>query len=180
MADLEADGLLCGLEHFTAEELWPFYRKQPEFVKEKVMFSQFAERLADHRKQAERTKDLARRDSRDVQRDRSLYPRKTHNQRGELVWDIHPAKKKLRKDVKRGKHLKMTPSELRQTRPEYRLFRKSIFRQRIYQEVRLQKFINWLELDRVMKKKAGTKAREQEASRDPKLGRARRHHRRST
>jgi hypothetical protein len=61
---------------------------------------------------------------------------------GKLVFDLHPdAKLLLRADVEAGKHLRMTPRELQIT---YQMFEPDIFRQRIYQEVRRSKFVNYL------------------------------------
>jgi hypothetical protein len=88
-----------------------------------------------------------------------LLPRDRHNERGELVFDMHPAKLLLREDVKNGVHRRMTPDYMhRSTRPEYKLFKGEIFRHRIYQEVRLQKYFNYLELKRT--KESPTRRRE--------------------
>jgi hypothetical protein len=59
----------------------------------------------------------------------------------------------LRKDVKAKKHEIMTPSKLRLTRPEYKEFKLEVFKQRIYQEIRHQKFVNFLEWKRTEKRR---------------------------
>jgi hypothetical protein len=83
-----------------------------------------------------------------MEHDRTLYPRSEKNSRGELVFDLHPAKMLLREDLKNGLHKRMSPSALRRTREEYKAFGKSIFKHRIYQELARQKMINWLEKKR--------------------------------
>ena len=63
-------------------------------------------------------------------------------------------KQLLEQDVKDKKNEQMTPAALHMTRDAYMIFRLDIFRQRIYQEVRRQKFIFYLELKQVEKKKS--------------------------
>ena len=80
------------------------------------------------------------------------HPRdKTHNNCGEPVLSQHPAHHLLREDVKHKKHEGMPPSSFQMTRPEYMHFKPRIFKERIYQEVRREKFINHLEQDRAQK-----------------------------
>jgi hypothetical protein len=66
--------------------------------------------------------------------DRQLRPRQLKNHRGELVFDLHPAKLLLHEDIKAGVHAEMVPSQFQGTRPEYEEFDCDIFRQWIYQE----------------------------------------------
>ena len=47
----------------------------------------------------------------------------------------------------------MTPSQLQATRDEYKWIPKKKFKERIYQEIRLQKYINYRELDCIAKRK---------------------------
>ena len=114
--------------------------------------------------------------------DRQLHPRQLTNHRGELVFDLHPAKLLLCEDIKAGAHVEMVPSKFQQTRVEYKEFDPDIFRQRIYQEERYQKYQNWLEDKRTEKQrahkqqKAKIKAKEEEkqekkkSKRDRKAG----------
>jgi hypothetical protein len=74
--------------------------------------------------------------------DRQLHPRQLKNHRGELVFDLHAA------------HVEMLPSQFQGTRTEYQEFDLDIFRQRIYQEERYQKYWNWLEDKRTEKQRA--------------------------
>jgi hypothetical protein len=65
----------------------------------------------------------------------------TRSNRGELVFDLHPAKLLLREDVKSGENGRMTPSDFQATRPEYMLFKPAKFKERISQEVKRKKYI---------------------------------------
>jgi len=151
LEDLEEGILPLDANEVSAERAWDFYRHLPEFVGPGVVFSQFKERLKDHRKQVKRRQDQSRRESQALAHDRQLYPRQMHNHRGEPVFDLSNAKQLLHDDVKDKKHLSMTPSELQRTRREYMIFKPNKFKHRIYQEVRRQKFIFYLELKRAEK-----------------------------
>jgi hypothetical protein len=142
MGDL-IDGILpVEASRITAEEAWEVYKTMDEFAK--VVFDQFNERLKDHRKQVGENKIRAAKELDALMHDRRAFPRQTFNHRGQLVFDLHPAKLLLRADVKAGKHLTMTPEELQLTNGSYKMFEPDIFRQRIYQEVRRSKFVNHL------------------------------------
>jgi len=51
-------------------------------------------------------------------------------------WGGQPVQVLLKKDIDEGKHQTMTPEALRNSRQEYLLFPKKIFRDHIYQELR--------------------------------------------
>jgi hypothetical protein len=53
------------------------------------------------------------------ERDKLMHTRQDRNNRGELVFDLHPAKLLLREDGKSGEREGMAPSALQATRPEY-------------------------------------------------------------
>jgi len=148
------DDLISGVlpleqSEMTAEEAWEVcYKHLAEFVSDQVEFSQFKVRLEDHRKQVGGDLLRAQQDAAAVQHDRALFPRQERNARGELVFDMHPAKALLRADVQAGRHLTMKPEDLQATREEYMEFDKVKFRHRIYQEIRYQKFVNYLEIKR--------------------------------
>jgi hypothetical protein len=141
--DLENGVLPVNEEDCSAEDAWTLYSKMAEFVP--VVFSQFKERLRDHRKQCRQQITRADRESEMLAHDRQLFPRQMENHRGEPVFDLSAAKMLLRADVREGKHLTMTPSQLQQTRPAaYGPFDPRKFKHRIYQEVRREKFLNHL------------------------------------
>jgi hypothetical protein len=80
--------------------------------------------------------------------DRQLYPRKTHNERGEPVFDMSPAKLLLREDVINHKHEAMTARELQDLRVEYWPFKHEKFYDRIRQEVRRKKLLHLIDIKR--------------------------------
>jgi hypothetical protein len=148
--DLE-DGRLSLDNSITVEDAWESYRVKPEFAN--VGFSQFKARLTDHRKQVLKKVTQQQTEWQAYLRDIGLNPRQSHNNRGEPVFDLSPAKELLRKDVIAGVHEDLSPSQLWESRPEYMEFKLKKFRQRIYQEVRLQKYYHGRDLDRVAEKK---------------------------
>ena len=146
MDDLEPGGMLYQRDNIKAADIFPFYKKLPQF--HNVVLDQFQTRLRDHRKKACENVFLATQEQQYLAKDRQLYPRQTHNQRGELVFDLSPAKALLREDIKNKLHLTNTPSNLQASREEYKLFKPKKFQDRICQEVRRSKYIFYLELKR--------------------------------
>mgnify|MGYP000405943116 CR=1 FL=1 len=68
------------------------------------------------------------------------------NHLGAPVFDLSPAKLLLCEDIKDGKHLRMSPYKLRQSGIAiYGMFGLREFKRRIYQAVRREKFINWMD-----------------------------------
>ena len=151
MFDDQENGRLALDNSVPIEQARETYRVKPEFAN--VVFSQFKARLTDHRKQALKKITQQQTEWKAYLRDVDLQPRNSHNNRGEPSFDLSPAKELLRNDVTNGLHKDMTPSELWQSRPEYMQFKLKVFRQRIYQEVRLQKYYHGRDLDRVAEKK---------------------------
>jgi hypothetical protein len=142
--DLEAGLLPVNADDLSAEEAWDImYGHMAEFVE--VVFSQFKERLRDHRKQVGEQTARSALESEALVHDRLLFPRQMENCRGEPVFDLSAAKLLLRADVKDGKHLTMKPLQLQMTREEYEPYSAGVFKHRIYQEIRRVKFINYLE-----------------------------------
>ena len=143
---LPVDASLC-----TAELAWElFYKDNVDFMD--VPFAQFKARLADHHAQVKKNLGRARHEEKCMIHDRSLFPRQPKNERGELVFDLHPAKDILREEVAAKKHVGIAPEDLWRTHPEYQEFDKDIFRGHVYQELRRVKFINYLQWRREEKK----------------------------
>jgi hypothetical protein len=166
LEDLLPGGILDGHGDLSAEDVWLFYKDLPEFLNSKVVFDQFKERLVTHRQQAGRDRELAERDMQAMINDRNVYPRSHHNSRGEPVFDLSPAKLLLRQDVIDGRHVNMKPSEFQMTtRPEYRVFDKTIFKKRLYQEIRRKKFLHYLALKRALQNLGPPRTDEQFAAR---------------
>jgi hypothetical protein len=148
LEDLEPNGLLEDHQDRPAEALWRYYKTLPEFAG--VPFAQFKKQLDLYIQKAGYWKEMAKRDAKALRHDRAIHVRRPKNQRGELVFDMHVAKDLLQRDVKNGKHLTMEPSVLRRTRPAYMEFSQTVFRHRIYQEVRRNKFLYYLDLQRAI------------------------------
>ncbi len=130
-----------------------YNHKRPEIFNE-IDFSQFKARMEDYTTKNKERRDRSMMESAWMLNDRQLHPRQLKNHRGELVFDLHPAKLLLREDIKAGAHVGIVPSEFQGTRDEYEEFDRDIFRQRIYQEERYQKYWNWLDDKRTEKQRA--------------------------
>jgi hypothetical protein len=60
----------------------------------------------------------------------------------------------MREDVKNKKHVGLTPSQFQLTRPEeYGIFKPKNFKFFVYQIIRREKYINWLEMKRAKRRK---------------------------
>jgi hypothetical protein len=65
-----------------------------------------------------------------------------------------PARDLMREDVKEKKHVGLTTSQFQRTWPkEYGVFKAKKFKFVVYQIIRWQKYINWLEQRRAKKRK---------------------------
>jgi ribosomal protein S21 len=157
MSDLEDGWLPMDDTKVSAEDAWKVYANLPEF--HGICFKQFKERLADHRRAVEQKNMESIQEEDAFQHDCLLHPRdETHDRRGKLIFDRSPAKDLLRQDIKDGAYPRLSPMQLWNTRPEYKLFELKVFKERIYQEIRLAKFYNWCETKHQKKgKSAGRK-----------------------
>lgn len=149
--DLEDGNLALTEADCSTPAAWEIYREKSEFSI--VVFSQFKARLKGHREQVMKKVKAKSTEWDAYLHDRNLHPRSTHNHRGEQVFDMSPAKLKLRDDVADGKHTTMTVEDLRMTRPEYAEWSPDKFRRRVIQAVRLQKYYNYRDLKRMAKAK---------------------------
>jgi hypothetical protein len=150
--DLERGILSVDEAEVTAEEaFFDVYREMVEFFQ--VPFQQFEAKLEDYRSQMQDTLKNSADELVALMRDRRIHPRQTHNLRGEPVFDMSPARNLLKADILDKVHTRMTPSEIQSSRPEYWPFKPRKFKERIYQEIRLVKFIFYLELKRDQERK---------------------------
>ena len=154
LEDLQPGGILFEKDHVPAEIVFQAYKTLPEF--EGVGFKQFKARLKDHQKQGNVKSRVAKEEMVAFIRDTTLHPVKKWNERGELKFNLHPAKLLLRKDVCNQVHASITPFELQMKRPEYMEFKRDIFRFWIKQEIRLQKYFNHRDDIRLKKLKGRT------------------------
>lgn len=147
VSDLDAGVLPHLATDMPAKDVWNVvYSKCLEF--QGMEYAKFRDRLNRLRKAHGVNRLRAARDKAALQNDRRLHPRKTTNHRGEPVFDLSAAKPLLRLDVKNKRHERMALSELRISRPEYTIFPQRIFSERVRQEIRRQKFIHHLEIQR--------------------------------
>ena len=142
--ELEKGYLTVHAEDLGPKEAWEKRYKHVDEFRD-VSYEQFRDRLRDHRNQVKRLLKYSLDEQAGMVQDRKIFPRKSHNRKGEPVFDMDEAKRLLRDDVANGKHKEMTAEQLRNTRPSvYGRFSKRIFELRIHQEVRRNKFINYL------------------------------------
>ena len=132
------------------ELVWEIYKEEEAFAN--VPFDQFKARLRDHYKQVK--KDLARSKFEEncLMQDQALFPCGLENFRGELIFDLHPAKDLLWYDIMEKLHVGLKPKDLWRTWAEYQEFELATFRGWIYQEICREKFINYLNMKREEKK----------------------------
>jgi len=132
------------------EVAWKVYKERPEF--KDVPYSQFKPRYKDHCKAFQRKQERNVIEEMLYQHDRDLHPcNDPRDSLGRLIFHRHAAKDLLRQDIKDELYPLLTPSELWQFRSEYQCFELEVFTQRIYQEIRRNKYINWRELKRAEK-----------------------------
>jgi hypothetical protein len=146
--DLQPGGPLYLRENIPAEDIFPWYKQLPAF--KDVVLDQFIDRLKDHRKAAEEDQLRAMQQQQYMEHDRRVYPRQPYNERGEPVFDMHPAKLLLREDIKNKLHLTthQTPGKLYGSRLEYKVFKPEKFTERILQEIRRVKYFHYLKIKR--------------------------------
>jgi len=154
--DLQNGELPLTEEEMNAEDAWKF-RCSTKVAFKHVPFKQFEKQLIAHREQVAKDNANLSASLKAFEHDQALFPRRTHNRKGKLVFDVHPAKEKLREDVKNEVHKSLKPTEFQLTRPEHQCFTLDEFRDRIHQEIRLQRFCNCLEMKREAAEKKQTK-----------------------
>ena len=139
LADVE-EGQLPG--KVSVEDAWEFYKHLPAFSE--VPINQFKKQLNAHRDQVRTRKERLGDEEAALKQFKKLNPPKTHNNKGEVVFDMTPGKMVLRKDIEEGKHLGMTMSDFYNSRKEYTCITKRKFKERVHQETRRKKFIHYL------------------------------------
>lgn len=107
-------------------------------------YDKFRERLNRLRKAHRHQRSMADSDAKALKHDRKLFPKKTTNSCGEPVFYLSAARKLLAADIGNGLHRTLTIGQLHKKRREYHPYPRNIFKGRIYQEIRRQKFIAYL------------------------------------
>lgn len=158
--DLESLRLSTDDDEYPPSEIWEeIYSKLEEF--EDVPYWQFEENVIKLRNAYDKSRDKSLQEDLILADDLAKNPTTTHNARGELKFYLTRAKQLLRHDIEKQNHVGLTASEFQETRVEYRPFKKRKFRERIRQEIRFQKYRNYLE-DKRMNKLAKLKKEEKE------------------
>ena len=160
MADLRSGELELDWRKFSVRKAWEKYRYHPAFH-DIVCYEQFQSNLSPHRRSVKKSLERVNEEQAAFEHDRRLYSDTTHNQLGELKYHHSETQEFLRDDVQAGLHLDMVPSVLKSTRPEYKEYSLKKFTEHIYQEVRYQKYIYWLELERERKQREALELKEQ-------------------
>jgi len=164
------EGRLSLLEEETStEEAWEHYQLLTEF--DLVPFLQFKRQLKAHRQQVTKLIEISMPQEYALAHDRKLFPLQGTKRNGEQKFYLTKAAALLRADVKKDLHAGLTPSQFRLKREEYskRSCGLSLkqFKERIYQEIRYRKYVNWLNMKRdelfgkVAKKKDSRKRKKQ-------------------
>jgi hypothetical protein len=137
------DGILSlDYQVTSVQKAWEYYSTLPQFCI--VCYKQFREKLSAHRRALIKAGDRQRLEEAAVERDRRLSPVQKYNAKGVLRYDLSATKLLLREDVKNGWHILMTTAALKSSRPEYDEYSMRGFREHVTQEVKYQKFGNYL------------------------------------
>jgi hypothetical protein len=134
--------LISGEIPLDSDDMQPMivYHQRPEFID--FEYTRFRDRLRELRNQIIEKTARAASDSAAHARDRQIYPKPTHNHRGEPRWEGSEAERLLRVDMDENKHKNMKPMELYNTREEYYdNYKLVVFRKHIDQEERCRKFL---------------------------------------
>jgi hypothetical protein len=82
------------------------------------------------------SKHCASSDSAALTHGQRIYPKKTHNHRGEPRWEVSEAERLLTLDIDKGKNKSLKPIDLHHSRNEYKMYPLTVFRNHIDQEER--------------------------------------------
>ncbi|CAB9521120.1 hypothetical protein SEMRO_1166_G248240.1 [Seminavis robusta] len=129
-------------------EVWCTYHNTLEFQMDGMEFNgNFATRLSSLRAIVKRDQGRAASDRKALEKAMKNHPVPELNHRGEPQWNGSLAQALLQQDMVEGKHETIRPSELWETRPEYKeaFSRKNDFRWKIRQEIRTKKYLYTLE-----------------------------------
>ena len=109
----------------------------------------FTRRLRDVRDDQKLKVSRASEDKKAFENFRKLCPEESHNHRGEPRWEGSRAQELLREDIDAGLHKDLEPNVFHAQRPEYMEFKLGTFRDHIYQEKKLRRYLNWLEQEQL-------------------------------
>ena len=138
--------------NISADRVWDSHCKgQPAFARMKCDDT-FARRLKTVRDDYMKKVDRRDKDLLAFQRAKQNHPTPALNSRGEPQWNGSEAQRLLKALVATGGHEGIAPKQLWQSSEEYQKYSLTSFRDHIYQEERLLKFRNYLEMLREKKR----------------------------
>lgn len=134
-----ADGIITeGMSNEDAQKVRKLYECMDP--------AKFKSRLLSMHKAIQEAKKRASADEASLLHDRLLYPRPTHNHRGEPLWVDHEASELLEIDVGNNFYEGKQPEELWKSRLQYKDFLLETFRGHLYQEIQTQKWrLQWVD-----------------------------------
>ena len=106
--------------------------------------STFTRRLLSLRKKFIEGKNRANDDLEAFKIAKTNHPPPSINHRGEPQWNGSDAQRWLKVDVREKKHDNLKPKEMWESRAEYQEFYLWTFRDHIYQEIKLEKYLRYL------------------------------------
>jgi hypothetical protein len=118
------------------------HRFRPEY--QAIRYDLFCSRLRSLQKTIALQKRTGSDDAASLSRDRLIYPKNARNVNGALRWEGSQAEKSLKLDVSNSRHVELLPSQLWETREEYKAFTKKAFASHLDQEKRRRKFHNYM------------------------------------
>lgn len=126
----------------SAAAVFEKYRSLPEFTD--ISFDKFPDRLKRLRKKHAEKECMAVRDAAALEHDRQIHPMPAFDRRGYKRWPGSNARQFLLCDIDLGVLEEMKPQELHRSRPEYLEYDLKTFRKKIYQELKSEKFQNYI------------------------------------
>jgi hypothetical protein len=117
-----------------------------------VPYRQFSTNLRALRNQLKEAQKRSDPDEAALEHDLKIHQPRSHNDRGEPKFADSEAQELLRKIVKMKKHVGVSPEDLYHKHELFKQFPKKKFKERIYQEERYQRFVNYLNDKRELKR----------------------------
>ena len=149
LRDLHEGVIPMNDEEVADDDVYVWYQQFDAF--KNVGSRQFKARLKGHREQIQRNDATVDWEVEAYMHDRLIHPERMHDRHGNIKFYLTPGRELLRQDLREGKHKTMGIEDLYTSRDEYQVLPLRKFRQRVRQEIRALKFINYLEDKRAKK-----------------------------
>lgn len=159
---LEKDILTLDENVISAQLAWTHYRTVDVVIQEKVVFEQFAEALARHRKAIKKKRWHVGDQMAALEHDTQFmsFNNKTHNRRGKKIFYGTDAHKQLKEDIKAEKHTTMGVEALFNSNSLYKddEWNLAEFKKFVKTEEQTNKFHYHMEVKRTKKKEKAKKS----------------------